>query len=98
MPFPGKPEPEKDRNKFDVDKELNAIPALDLDLFQQKILNNRMAAKAAAASGGLPPVVHKRGPQGDVAGGPQQSAKKKARKSEPMKQQVVGQGQHGVLN
>jgi hypothetical protein len=34
---PVRTEPEK----FDVEKELSAIPALDLDLFQQKILNNR---------------------------------------------------------
>lgn len=56
-----------------------------------------MAAKAAAASG-APPVVHKRGPQGEV--GPQQSAKKKARKSEPMRPrpQMMGGGGHGVLN
>ncbi len=73
-PLPGKSESEKEKcSKFDVDKELNAIPALDLDLFQQKILNNRLAAKAAAAPGN-PPVVMKRsmGPQGEGGSGPHQ--------------------------
>ena len=96
MPCPGKPEPEKDRNKFDVDKELSAIPALNLDLFQQRMLNNRLAAKAAAMAagtgtgGGGHPMVQKRPGsefEAGVAGSqPQPSAKKKPRKAEQPKQ------------
>ena len=85
------PEPEKSSipGKFDVDKELNAIPALNLDLFQQKILNNRIAARAAATA----PVVQKRAGPGESGPGHHPVAKKKPRKVNDAPKQVIHVGQ-----
>ncbi len=85
------PEPEKSSipGKFDVDRELNAIPALNLDLFQQKILNNRIAARAAATA----PVVQKRPGPGESGPGHHPVAKKKPRKVVEAPKQVIHVGQ-----